>query len=448
MTRRTEVTRLTEVTRWTEATRRTEAARWTETAQRIETARSVRAARPTAAARVLTGVAALLLAACGAGSDQSREATVRARSPIPSRLDVLRNGASDEGFARAQRVRPFEFPQDHGPHPAFRHEWWYFTGHLRAADGERFGFELTFFRIALAPPRAVPLATAKAAADAPAPADTAAASRWRARQIYVAHFAVTDIDRRTFHSTQRFARDALGLAGAQAAPFRVWLGGWSVAEQGTGGWTLRAGDPAYGLTLRLQALSPPVLNGDRGLSVKSDEPGAASYYYSIPRLEARGTLVRSGQSIDVSGAAWLDREWGSGSLGPRQQGWDWLALKFADGSALMFYALRDEGGARDPHSAGTWVDADGSVRALMSRDVRIDVLRRWTSPRGTRYPSRWRVRVDSLGLDVTVAPVLADQELDTTPRYWEGDVDVSGTRHGKAQSGEGYLELVGYDSAR
>ncbi|HEY2590838.1 MAG TPA: lipocalin-like domain-containing protein [Steroidobacteraceae bacterium] len=377
-----------------------------------------------------------------------------AAQAAPSPLEVLRSGASDQGFERAESVPTFEFPRDHGPHASFRHEWWYFTGHLRAKDGERFGFEVTFFRVALAPPRAE---TLKPAAGEPV-------SQWRARQIYVAHFAVTDIGRGTFHSTQRLARDALGLSGAQATPPRVWLGGWSAAAQSAhpdtssdaSDWILRAGDCAYRLDLKLHPLQPPVPNGDRGLSVKSSEPGNASYYFSVPRLSIEGDIVRgvcgaggaqaagAARPLEVSGTAWLDREWGSGSLGARESGWDWFALQLADGSALMFYALRDEGGVRDSHSAGTWIEPDGRAQALASRDVSIEVLDHWRSPNGARYPSRWRVRVASLGLDVMAVPVLADQELETTPRYWEGDVDVGGTRDGKAISGEGYVELVGY----
>ncbi len=378
---------------------------------------------------------ALLLAACSGGVGPASVGNPSTAPGTASPLDMLRAGSSDSGFARVLTVRPFEFPQDHGPHPSYRLEWWYFTGHLRSTRGERLGFELTFFRVAVAP-QAVP----QDGADATAPA-----SSWRTRQIYVAHFAVTDIERKTFHWTERHARDALGLAGAQAAPFRVWLDGWSVAQEGTAGvWTLRAADRAYGLTLEMRPLSPPVLNGDRGLSVKSDVPGSASYYYSIPRLDARGQLFRGARATDVSGTAWLDREWSSGALAPNEQGWDWFALQLDDGSALMFYALRDIDGARDSHSAGTWIAADGRARALSSDDVRIDVLSHWHSPDGILYPSRWRIRVSSLGLDVEATPVLADQELQTSPRYWEGDVDISGERNGQTAAGQGYVELVGY----
>jgi predicted secreted hydrolase len=388
--------------------------------------------------------AASCLAACSGpitpGARGADAGSSGAEGP-PSALEVLRAtspiGSSNDGFARVLSARQFEFPEDHGPHPQFRHEWWYLTGHLKSASGARFGFELTFFRIGLAPP---------APAEATAGND---ASRWRTSQIYVAHFAITDIEHQHFHSAERYARDALGLAGARAAPFRVWLGGWSLEAAGAGrngDWTLQASDSSYGLALGLHALGPPVLNGERGLSVKSDAPGAASYYYSIPRLEARGELTVAGRTRTVSGLAWLDREWGSGSLGPHQQGWDWFALQLADGSAVMFYNLRDAGGAPDPHSAGTWIAPDGSTRSLSAKDVRIDIEDHWRSAHGDVYPSRWRLRVAPLALDLTAVPVLADQELDATPRYWEGEVQAAGTREGRAVAGEGYVELVGYSS--
>jgi predicted secreted hydrolase len=113
----------------------------------------------------------------------------------------------------------------------------------------------------------------------------------------------------------------------------------------------------------------------------------------------------------------------------------------------MFYSLRRRDGSMDPLSGGTWVAPDGKVRRLGSGEVTIRVQGRWTSPRGGRYPARWRLEVPSLGLAVNLRPVLADQELVGRPRYWEGAVDVSGTSHGGNISGEGYVELVGYARA-
>ncbi len=258
----------------------------------------------------------------------------------------------------------------------------------------------------------------------------------------MAHFAITDVSRGRFRFAQKYERDALGLAGAAAEPFRVWLDDWQIGGGPT--WRIHAQEKDYDLSLEVQALTAPILNGDRGLSVKSGEPGAASYYYSIPRVTVRGQVVREHVPVPVTGVAWLDREWGSGSLGANESGWDWFALQLDDGSALMFYALRTSAGGREPHSAGTWVDSAGRAQALSSADVDIDVRKHWTSPLGGRYPARWRVRIASEGLDVDIRPVLLDQELGTKPRYWEGAVDVSGV-HGRTNiSGRGYVELVGY----
>ena len=367
-------------------------------------------------------------------------AWVQHAEAAPPAVADASDSESVAGFATALEPRHFEFPLDHGPHPAFRQEWWYVTGNLDAANGERFGFELTFFRVALEPPPAPSPPTGPAATAAPA-------SAWRTREIYLAHFAVTDVPRRRFRSAQKLSRAALGLAGAEALPLHVWLDDWSLEARGPT-WRLRATQRGYAVALTLEPQSAPVLNGIDGLSRKSDRPEDATYYYSIPRLLVRGQVLRDGQPLEVRGRAWLDREWGSGGLGPRELGWDWFGLQLEDGSALMFYALRDKNGERDVHSAGSWVAADGTARALSSAEVDIAVTREWRSASGERYPAGWHIRVPALALDLTVRPVLADQELQTTPRYWEGAVDVSGERGGASLGGRGYVELVGYAQER
>ena len=371
---------------------------------------------------VLAGALAALLAL-----------TAGAAAP-PAGVTGILGTPADAGFAQALAPRRFEFPADHGPHPQFRQEWWYFTGNLEAGDGERFGFEFTVFRYALAPPGATP----------------AGSSAWRARELYLAHFAVTDVARGRFASAQRLERGALGLAGATASPFAVWVDDWSVRAVADvpGSWVLGVQGEGYRLALELDASGVPVLNGERGLSVKSDTPGDASYYYSLPRVGVRGQLLRGGRTLQVTGLAWFDREWGSGGLGTGQVGWDWYALQLQDGSSLMFYALRRADGTPGPHSAGTFVEPSGEVRALTGADLTVGVGDHWVSATGTRYPSAWRISVPALGLELAVHPVLAAQELATTPRYWEGAVDATGTRSGSPVRGRGYVELVGYAKER
>jgi predicted secreted hydrolase len=346
-----------------------------------------------------------------------------------SRLSKLLSGDGDAGFEKAIEPRDFVFPEDHGPHPGFRNEWWYITGNLDDDGGRRFGFELTIFRFALTP--SLP----------------ATESGWRSNQVYIAHFAVTDADRERFLAAERFSRGALGLAGAQASPFRVWIEDWEIAAEEAGTperWRLRASDPGFSLDIELAAARPPVLNGNAGLSQKSAEPGNASYYYSITRWLTAGSLRIGEDEFRVSGLSWLDREWSTSALGADQLGWDWFALQLSDGSDLMFYNLRKLDGGQDEHSAGTWIDADGASLHLDREDVEITVTDTWESPEGGVYPSAWTLRLPQKDLSLDIRPVMADQELFTTVRYWEGAVDVEGERDGNPVTGRGYVELTGY----
>jgi predicted secreted hydrolase len=346
-----------------------------------------------------------------------------------SRLSELLSSDGDAGFETAIERRAFVFPKDHGPHPGFRNEWWYVTGNLDSEAGGRFGFELTIFRFALTP--AVP----------------AAESNWRSNQVYIAHFAVTDADRERFYATERYSRGALGLAGASADPFRVWIDDWEISAVEKGQperWRLRATDPEFALDVALAAAKPPVLNGVEGLSQKSAEPGNASYYFSITRWRTEGWLRLGDDEFRVSGLSWLDREWSSSALAADQLGWDWFALQLSDGSELMFYNLRKLNGSQDERSAGTWIDADGTSRHIDREQIDIAVTDTWDSPAGGQYPSAWTLRFPQQGLSLDIRPVMADQELFTTVRYWEGAVDVQGDRHGSPIEGRGYVELTGY----
>jgi predicted secreted hydrolase len=353
--------------------------------------------------------------------------------------DAMRGDTA--GFLRADAPRTFVFPDDHGPHPGYRIEWWYYTGNLDAIDGRRFGFQLTFFR------------------SAQAPVAIERASAWAANDVYMAHFALTDAQRGRFHASERFARAAAGLAGAQAAPFRVWLENWSAESMaGDGSVERGAADARAILPLRLRAAAddvaldlvletgtPFVLQGDRGLSAKGPGPGNASYYFSFTRMPAHGTVRTDDGEHRVTGAAWMDREWSTSALGDDVAGWDWFALQLDDGADLMVYRLRREDGTRDPFDAGVLVDADGALHRLAADDFALDILQWWRSPLdGARYPARWRLRVPQAAIDVEIVPVLADQELNLTVRYWEGAVDVRGTRAGRPLRGRGYLEMTGW----
>ncbi|MDQ3263860.1 MAG: carotenoid 1,2-hydratase [Myxococcota bacterium] len=347
-------------------------------------------------------------------------------------VSELLGEADATGFDRAIGSRTFDFPRDHGPHPGYRTEWWYFTGNLEAADGRAFGYQLTFFRSALAPEPA---------------ADAGRASRWGTRQVFMAHFALTDVAGNRFFATERFSRAALGLAGAQATPFRVWLEGWNATATGDDFLPLRlhAETEEVALTLTLGTAKPVVLQGDGGLSQKGAAPGNASWYYAFTRMPSQGELQLGNEVVPVRGESWMDREWSTSALAPGLVGWDWFALHLANGYDLMLYQLRTQTGQADPFSAGTLVAPDGAAVHLAASEFGLEPLSFWTSPRsGTRYPIRWRVTIPGHAVALTVEAAIPDQELDVSVRYWEGSVRVEGTFSSAAVAGRGYLELTGY----
>jgi predicted secreted hydrolase len=371
----------------------------------------------------LSLLAASLLAAAWLlrGSPSELQASLRVNSP-----------ENIEGFARADGPMPLLFPQDHGPHPDYQTEWWYFTGNMQDEQGRRFGYQLTFFRRALLPPNQAP----------------ARDSAWATPQVYMAHFALTDASSRQHHAFERLARGAAGLAGAQSEPFHVWLDDWQIHQTSSGVYELAASQDGVGINLTLTERKSPVLQGDQGYSQKGAEPGQASYYYSLTRLETQGLIQLPGGSVAVSGWSWMDHEFSTSALSQDQVGWDWFALQLSDGSELMMFQIRKEDGSIDPFSSGTFVRPDGSSVRLDRDDFSITVTSQWTSPEsGGVYPAAWTLRIPSLDLELALDPVLADQELNVSYSYWEGAVQASGIREGTPLTGAGYVELTGYSGS-
>jgi predicted secreted hydrolase len=264
----------------------------------------------------------------------------------------------------------------------------------------------------------------------------------------MAHFALTDVAGKQFYHTERFSRAALGLAGAEGDPLKVWLEEWSATVETPDPLSLRlhARDGTVAIDLDICAVKPPALNGDQGLSRKGSEPGNASYYYSLPRMATTGSISIGTETVAVTGLTWMDREWGTSALGKELAGWDWFALQLDDGRDLMVYRLRKQDGTANPLDSATLVARDGTTRHLSGNQVQVQVTDSWQSPTSRiRYPSRWRVQVPGEHLDLEIVPRLAGQELRGTVRYWEGAVQVNG-RGGGSPGGSGYVELTGYDA--
>ncbi len=364
-------------------------------------------------------------------------------SPLLAALALATAAGAAPAFRPADPAHRWEFPRDHHAHPGYRNEWWYFTGILvDAADpGRRFGFQLTFFRLGLAP-------------EAPR-----LDSAWAASDAVMAHLAVTDVAAGT-HAFSEVVWRAMPLLGGfppAGEPLLAWArapagtdGRWTLALQ-DGVFRLAARDDARGLALELAARprKPVALQGPNGLSRKSAGEGHASLYASITRLATEGTLTAGGRTYRVRGESWMDQEMGSSQLAPDQVGWDWWSLRLADGRDVVLYVLRRAGG-EPSWRTGTLVDRDGRVRLLAPDAWSVRATGTWRSPSGAVYPSGWEIAVPGEGVRVIAIPMVRGSEnvsqLVQGLSYWEGPVGLTGPDG--APMGGGYVELTGYTGSR
>jgi predicted secreted hydrolase len=351
-------------------------------------------------------------------------------SPLLKARGQTEKTASIFGYRLALPGRTLSFPADHYSHPDFKTEWWYYTGHLQTENGQRFGYQVTFFRFGVRDRqrniKETPLFT----------------------ELYMAHFALSNISGRNFLFRERINRGLGDRAGAKTDRFFVWNEDWSVEGDGNSH-KISVNDRGTELRLELKSLKPPVLHGQNGYSQKGEGEGHASYYYSLTRMQAEGELVINGQREKVRGLSWMDHEFGSNQLGEDQLGWDWFSIQLENQSELMLYLMRRKDGSIDSYSHGTVVYADATTRHLALNDYRVDVNARWQSPKSAaEYPIKWKVVIPAEQMELEIAPYFHEQELitnrSTRVTYWEGAVQVKGTFRNKPIAGSGYVEMTGY----
>ncbi len=375
--------------------------------------------------------------------DLSKIATLAAILWLPPATIALETEMAQTRFKPALPGYAYDFPRDHASHPAFKTEWWYYTGHLETSRGRRFGYQLTFFRSGMDHPDTV-----------------RNPSRWAIRELYLAHFAVTDEQDRQFFYADRVNRAGVENAGARTDTYRVWNENWSAGLPTSA--ILENPDPSagrphrliatekgWGIDLLLTPATPPVIHGEKGISRKGAGTTQASHYYSYPRMRTQGTIRADDGMHVVTGSSWMDHEFGTSQLSDEQAGWDWFGLQLDNGTSLMLYHLRKKDGAIDPFSSGTWITPAGDSRHLPLSEFSIQPTGRWTSPNsGAEYPSGWRIRIPSAKIELRLQPTVTNQELitdrSTGVTYWEGSVRIEGN-HGERQvRGQGYVELTGY----
>ncbi len=372
-------------------------------------------------------LAALAGAGAVAESEPPDRETIRS---MP--FDGMLAGSDQRGFEKVLEVRRFKFPKDHGPHLGFQTEWWYFTGNLQTADQRRFGYQFTIFRRAMAPE--------KPDLD----------SDWASNQVYLAHIGITDVGGQQYLIGERYSRGALGLAGATALPFAVWVE--DIEVRGTVGHcngclnlSMKGRAKEFSIDLTLNSIKPAVAQGDNGLSRKGEQRGNASYYYSLTRMKTFGTLKVRGQSFEVDGESWMDHEWFSSVLAQGDAGWDWFSLQLDDGREIMAFQIRRTDPESVPFKYGVMIDRQGGAVLLPAEGLHFEPRRTWKSgDSGSKYPVEWRIELPTHGMKLDVVALIDAQERNDSFRYWEGAIAVSGSEHGSAANGVGYLEMTGY----
>src|SRR5882757_7087266 len=281
-------------------------------------------------------------------------------------------GMSGQGFAPVTPGKTFAFPADHGPHPDYRIEWWYVTANLGDATGAAYGAQWTLFRQAMQP--------------------GAQQEGWANQQIWMGHAAVTRAD--THRTSEKFARGGVGQAGVETRPFQAWIDSWEMRggeatrDDTVAPLELKASGADFAFALQLEAERPLVLQGDAGYSRKSARE-QASYYYSQPFFKATGRLTIDDRSVEVTGQAWMDREWSSQPLASDQPGWDWLSLHMKSGEKLMLYRMRQIDGRN--YASGNWISPDGKTRQIASTDIAM-TPKTFTDIEGRKVPTAWTSR--------------------------------------------------------
>jgi predicted secreted hydrolase len=342
------------------------------------------------------------------------------------------NGEGRFSYQLALPGKKLSFPADHHSHPNFKTEWWYYTGHLQTDSGKRYGYQVTFFRFGL-----------------------------RDRQngekknhpivftdLYMAHFALSDISQKKFLFRERINRGYGNKAGAATDRYLVWNEDWKVAGDAQQH-VIQVNDRGTKLSLRLTALKLPALHGQNGLSQKGEGEGRASYYYSLTRMRTEGEIEIAGKKEKLQGLSWMDHEFGSNQLREDQVGWDWFSIQLDNQTELMLYLIRRKDGTAEPYSSGTVINADGATKHLRLKDFHVEALDKWKSAKsGAIYPMKWKVMIPGEEVELQIIPEFPDQELitnrSTRVTYWEGTARISGTSRSKPVVGDGYVEMTGY----
>ncbi|MCW5821300.1 MAG: carotenoid 1,2-hydratase [Cyanobacteria bacterium TGS_CYA1] len=342
--------------------------------------------------------------------------------------------ASGRIFELAKPGYKYSFPKDHASHEHFKTEWWYYTGNLKGEDGNQYGYELTFFRSAL---------------DLEKPIQN---SIWAMSDIYMAHFAVTDVNAKQFYTKARLQRPGPEFAGSSKDKLKVWNLNWSATMEANEKQLLKAKSSDCKLELELTPQKPLVIQGENGISRKASKGDHASHYYSYTKLKTEGLLTIKGKRVKVSGTSWMDHEFGSNQLNDNQVGWDWFSIHLDNNREIMLYLMRLDDGSYDSASSGSLISESGKLTHLKLSDYKIKSVGKWKSDKTKiEYPMGWQIDLPAFNVHLKVSPKIHNQEFQrqegNAVTYWEGACSVLGTYEDKTCKGDAYVEMTGYGDA-
>lgn len=312
------------------------------------------------------------------------------------------------------------FPDDEGYHPGEPIEWWYINGHARGAvTGHDYSFMVAYFYqpvLILDGFRILSLCD-----------ETAGVFM---SQACPCNYPVLDTGRMNLQCNlteggiETFTSDTDALG--NLIPFE---------------YILETSPSAEALSIRCSARKPPLIVADSGLI--NQGASGYSYYYSLTDLEVSGLLTFQGISEEITGIAWIDRQYGSFNPYSKED-YEWLSLQLDNHVELNIWNIftpQRTLPASPAYRICSVVLPDG--HSFTTPDFSMERTRFGYTDDGQRcYANQWKIRLDTLDIALTATTLFSNHEIQLPFRFFEGSLSVTGTFDGIPVLGRGFAELI------
>lgn len=369
------------------------------------------------------------------------------------------------GFKTMRDGKALSFPKDMGPHPDYQFAWHFLVGNLKDEAGNDYGVECVFFRRAMMAP---PFAKAMGISEMD-------------NQVMELQYAVSFAKKNLQAAgSSPVIAGSTGLVKYGIDPFLVAVGRNKIQSLKKGAlfpMKLQYADPdiPMAVDITMHNAKPVLIEGDNGKA--PDVAGIGSWYFSVPDIQAQGTITYKGESIKVKGKMWLDNQWTAGMMPigyapnlyiralsnvldyfqgkSKEYGWDWYCLQLDDDTEITVSAGHPGGedidnkgpnppGRTERECFGKYVDKSGKAFDLKGKLT----INKWSLSKKSHcwYPNGWEFSFPTLDLFFIMEPIVDYQILEfaSSAEYREGATRLKGTRDGKKITGYGFAEGVNY----